>query len=314
VALTAHLRDAGLSADLLAFPPGEASKNRNTRAVLEDRLVDLGLGRDGALLALGGGVVGDLVGFIAATYHRGIPYLQIPTTLLAMVDASIGGKTGHDLPGGKNLVGAFHQPSGVWSDLGTLGTLPDEELFCGFAEIVKGGAVADRGLLERLEEDAAALRRRERSPLQGAVVAAVRLKATLVSEDPQEHGRRVLLNFGHTVAHAIEAVSGFRISHGRAVAMGIAVEAELSVRRAGLPVEERDRLRELLGRFDLSTSVPAQIDAADLWEACGRDKKSRKGTVRCVLLRRLGEPAGSRADWLAEVGREELLDALASVR
>ena len=266
------------------------------------------------MLALGGGVVGDLAGFIAATYHRGIPYLQVPTTLLAMVDASIGGKTGHDLPGGKNLVGAFHQPSGVWSDLSTLETLPDEELFSGLAEIVKGGAVADRGLLERLEEDAAALRRRERPALQGAVVAAVRLKVALVSEDPREHGRRVLLNFGHTVAHAIEAVSGFRISHGRAVAMGIAVESEISVRRAGLPAEERDRVVELLRRFDLATSVPGQIDAADLWEACGRDKKSREGSVRCVLLRRLGEPAGSGDDWTARLERQDLLDAVASGR
>jgi 3-dehydroquinate synthase len=304
------LRQAGLTVDILAFPEGEEHKNRETLARLVDGMVELELGRDAAVLAVGGGVVGDVAGFAAAIFHRGIPYLQIPTTLLAMVDSSIGGKTGHDLPGGKNLVGAFHQPAGVYVDLSFLETLPPPALRDGFAEVIKHAAIADADLATVLEERAAGLLAREPEPLLQAVTDSVRIKASVVSSDPLEAGRRAILNFGHTVGHAVESASGYRVSHGQAVAQGMMVECTLSERRGLLSAAAAGRVRQLLVRFGLEVLIPRSLPAELLWSACRRDKKARRGEVRCVLLRDVGEVARSGESWTFAVHREEVVDAL----
>ncbi|MGD8375971.1 MAG: 3-dehydroquinate synthase [Acidobacteriota bacterium] len=312
--LASCLRAEGLRIDLLSFPAGEASKTRDTVALLQDQLVDLGCGRDTGILAVGGGVVGDLAGFLAATYHRGLPHVMVPTTLLAMVDAAIGGKTGHDLPAGKNLVGAVHHPRAVWSDLDFLGTLPDRDLGHGFAEIVKAAAAGSRSLFEALEREAGRLVRRDPGPLERAVAAAARVKVEVVAEDPLELARRAVLNFGHTLGHAIESASGYAVPHGEAVAMGMAVEAEISVRRAGLPGLERDRLCALLERLGLPVGIPEELDADAIWCACARDKKARGGVVRAVLLQGLGRPHRTGDPWTVPIARRDLDDALKASR
>ncbi|HKQ62329.1 MAG TPA: 3-dehydroquinate synthase family protein, partial [Candidatus Polarisedimenticolaceae bacterium] len=219
--LAQRLGRRGLAVELLTFPAGERSKTRRTKEALEDRLFRSGAGRDCALLAVGGGVTGDLAGFVAATWHRGVPVVQVPTTLLAMVDSALGGKTGVDLPGGKNLVGAFHQPEAIYADPAVLGTLDGRHYRDGFAEAVKTAVIADAGLFDRLERSVPRLLAREPAALEAVVAACLRHKAAIVAADERDDGRRAMLNFGHTVAHALEAVSRFGLRHGPAVAIGL---------------------------------------------------------------------------------------------
>jgi 3-dehydroquinate synthase len=293
-AVVRALAAAGFRTRLLTFPAGERSKTRSVKARLEDRLVSLGIGRDAAIVALGGGVTSDLAGFLAATWHRGVPVAQAPTTLLAMVDAAIGGKTGVDLPAGKNLVGAFHQPVGVWADPSVLETLPRTELASGFAEVVKIAAVTDRALFAWLESNAAALRARSPRVLERAIAASMAAKARVVSRDERESGRRAILNFGHTVAHAIEAASGYRIRHGAAVALGLAVESRLAVAATGLPPGAAARIARLLEALDASLAWPRSLDPERVVAATRRDKKNRLGRVRYALPVGLGRmPVGS---------------------
>src|SRR3989454_261462 len=219
--LLAAFRRRGLTADLVSFPAGEGSKSRRVRDEIEDGIIRLGAGRDTALLALGGGVVGDLVGFVAATFKRGVPYIQVPTTLIGMVDSSIGGKTGINHPAGKNLIGAFHQPSAVYIDVDSLRSLPDRHYASGLAEVIKSGVIADRSLFSSLETHLDRILRREPDLLSRVIEACCRIKAKVVMEDPNESNRRKILNYGHTVGHAIETLSGFRLAHGEAVAIGM---------------------------------------------------------------------------------------------
>ncbi|HMH57204.1 MAG TPA: 3-dehydroquinate synthase, partial [Gemmatimonadales bacterium] len=214
--------------ETLTFPAGEQSKNRDTWARLTDALLERGFGRDSGVIALGGGVTGDLAGFVAATYMRGVPYLQVPTTLLAMLDASVGGKTGVDTPQGKNLVGAFHPPAAVIADPRTLATLADRDYRAGLAEAVKHGLVADRAYFEWMETNAPALMSRSLDTLTRLIRRSVEIKAEVVSGDEHELGRRAILNAGHTVAHALEQVSDYELPHGEAVALGLVVECELA--------------------------------------------------------------------------------------
>ncbi|MEE9217880.1 MAG: 3-dehydroquinate synthase [Acidobacteriota bacterium] len=282
------LRRAGLKADLLTFPPGERHKIRRTKGRLEDALARLRCGRDAAVVALGGGVVGDLAGFLAATYQRGIPYVQLPTTLLAMIDASVGGKTGVDHPAGKNFIGAFHQPRAVWTDVATLSTLPARQFRAGLSEAVKHATIADERLFRFLERRASELHRLEPESLERLVERNCRIKASVVMRDERESGLRQILNFGHTVAHALESIAGYRLLHGEAVAVGMAVEATLSCRLGGLRRQELERLIRLLEALRLPTRLPKGCDLRRLVRATYTDKKARRGRPLYALPRRLG--------------------------
>jgi 3-dehydroquinate synthase len=289
-----RLEGRGAVASLVTFPPGERSKTRETKARLEDRLLALGAGRDTVIVALGGGVTGDLAGFLAATWHRGVPLVVVPTSLLSMVDAALGGKTGVDLPGGKNLVGAFHQPVSLWADVRLLRTLPVRTYRAGLAEAVKTAAVLDAALFRRLEADAERLRRRDESSVERIVARCLALKGRVVASDEREAGPRAILNFGHTVAHAIEAATDFRVAHGEAVSIGVVAEARLAERITGLPRADVDRIEALLRAFGLPVRPPRGLDLRRLSSAARRDKKTRSGVVRCALPERIGRmPHGS---------------------
>jgi 3-dehydroquinate synthase len=278
---------------LLTVPPGEAQKSREQWSRLTDGLLDLGLGRDGAVVAVGGGVIGDLAGFVAATYLRGIPFVQVPTTLLAMVDASVGGKTGVDTPHGKNLVGAFHPPAAVLADPITLTTLPARDYAAGLAETVKHGLIADADYFAWIESHAEALLAREPGTVAELVARSVAIKAAVVARDPLERGERAILNAGHTVGHAVEHVLGYRLLHGECVAIGLVAECALAEVLTGLPTEVRPRVAALLARLDLPTTIPVEAQDGRLLVAMRLDKKNRAGAVRCALPRALGAMAHS---------------------
>ncbi|MBI2614204.1 MAG: 3-dehydroquinate synthase [Gemmatimonadetes bacterium] len=276
-------------ATVVTFPSGEWNKTRETWAGITDRLLAAGVGRDGAIVALGGGVVGDLAGFVAASYLRGIPYIQVPTTLLAMIDSSIGGKTGVDTPAGKNLVGAFYQPRLVIADLATLATLPPNHLAAGMAEAIKHGAIADRVYYQRVHALAPRVLSGDRGALHEVVERSVTIKAGVVEEDERERGRRAILNFGHTIAHALEAVTGYTLLHGEAVAIGMAAEARLG-RELGITAPEAvPTLLRTLETYGLPTRSPADADAGRLLESMRHDKKTREASVRFALLKTIGE-------------------------
>lgn len=269
----------------LVLPPGEEAKTMEHWRAILDRLAAIGAQRDATVIALGGGVIGDLAGFAAATYMRGIDVVQAPTTLLAQVDAAIGGKTGFNLPAGKNLVGAFHQPAAVVADVATLATLERRDYLAGLAEVVKYGAITDAGFLAWLDEHAAALLDRDAEALEHAVVRAAAHKIAIVEADEREAGRRALLNFGHTFGHAIETATGYnRFRHGEAVAIGMHLAAQLSARLGMLAPEDAGRLCALLERLELPVAPPDDIAPRRLVELMRLDKKNREGRLRLVLL------------------------------
>ncbi|HNP62399.1 MAG TPA: 3-dehydroquinate synthase [Woeseiaceae bacterium] len=269
----------------IELPDGEAHKSIATMQSILDRLAETGAGRDTTIIALGGGVVGDIAGFAAACYMRGIDFVQVPTTLLAQVDSSVGGKTGVNHPRGKNLVGAFHQPKAVLIDTDTLATLPDRELKAGLAEVIKHGAICDIEFFAWLEENMQALLQKEPAALAQAIQRSCEIKAAVVADDEREAGRRAILNFGHTFGHAIERCEGYgEWLHGEAVAAGMIMAARLS----GIAEADVQRLRALIEQAGLPTSPPAI--SADAWmEAMGMDKKVKQGKLRFVLLRELGD-------------------------
>lgn len=289
-ALAAFEREGSL-AQLFAFPAGERNKRREEWARLSDEMLAAGFGRDAAVVALGGGVTGDLAGFVAATYMRGLPFVQVPTTLLAMLDSSVGGKTGVDTHEAKNPIGAFHQPRLVLVDPDLLASLPASQLASGLAEAVKAAAIADAALFGWLEEHAEALRAPDLDLLTQLIERAVAIKAGIVEEDPNETGRRETLNFGHTVGHALEALGGYAVLHGEAVAAGMRIESRIG-ELIGLTEEgTADRLRALLERCGLDRPVEEEHAVEALLDAAGSDKKVRRGMMRCVLLSRIGQVA-----------------------
>jgi 3-dehydroquinate synthase len=308
--LLAHLARCGAPATLLTFPAGERYKTRETKARLEDRLLRLGAGRDTVVIALGGGVTGDLAGFLAATWHRGVPVVQIPTTTLAMLDAALGGKTGVDLPQGKNLVGAFHQPASLWADVGVLRTLPARVYTAGLAEAVKTAVALDAVLFRAIERDAARLVARDARTLVRLVARCLQLKGGVVAGDERDAGRRAVLNFGHTVAHAIETATSYRTTHGEAVAIGQVAEARLAERLTGLPRVEADRIEALLVALGLPVRPPRGLDPRRLRDALRRDKKTRGGVVRCALPERLGRMAGGAEPTVSVEPARDLLPLL----
>jgi 3-dehydroquinate synthase len=267
---------------------GERYKTLQTLAGVFDALVDAKQNRDTTILALGGGVVGDIAGFAAACYQRGVGYVQIPTTLLAQVDSSVGGKTGVNHPGGKNLIGAFHQPLAVIADTDTLATLPDRELRAGLAEVIKYGCVWDGVLFDWLDLNIAKLTSRDAAALAYAIERSCEIKATVVGRDERENGLRAILNFGHTFGHAIEAATNYdTYLHGEAVGLGMLVAANLSRRLGLIDGAAERRVRDILARTGLPTDTP-RIGAARAFELMQMDKKVLSGTVRLVLLEKLG--------------------------
>ena len=276
---------AGKTVESIALPDGEKYKTTDTLHQVLDKLVAVGANRDTTVVALGGGVVGDIAGFAAASYMRGVGFVQVPTTLLAQVDSSVGGKTGINHPQGKNLIGAFYQPGVVLIDTDTLQTLPERELKAGLAEVVKYGAIADAAFLAWLEENIEALLEGEPQALAHAIQRSCELKAEVVAEDEREMGRRAILNFGHTFGHAIEHSLGYgEWLHGEAVAAGMVMAAKLS----DIADEDALRLRALIERAGLPTGPPA-IGADKLLHAMSRDKKVQGKGLRFVLLRELGD-------------------------
>ena len=278
-ALEAGLRTAGFLPETITVPAGEASKSMAQADQVCEAMAQAGLDRSSSVFALGGGVVGDLAGFVAAIYYRGIPCVQVPTTVVAQVDSSIGGKTGVNLATGKNLVGSFHQPALVVADVSTLSTLPPREFHEGFAEIIKHAAIRDPELLGEIAD---------RTEL---VARNIRIKASIVAADEFEtSGLRALLNFGHTIGHGIETAAGYgSLLHGEAISLGLAAAAALSVKHAGLPQSEADRITGALARHNLPLKLPREISIESILAAVSRDKKFQSGAVRFVLLKKLGE-------------------------
>ncbi len=308
--LLAALKEMGLGSSLTLVPPGERHKRLSTVERLYSVFVEAGLDRRGVVVALGGGVLGDLVGFAAATYLRGVQFIQIPTTLLAQVDASVGGKTGVDLPSGKNLVGAFHQPKAVLIDPNTLRSLPLREIRSGLAEILKYGIICDEAFFERITSQIKPLLRREPAPLVEAIARSCALKADVVGADETEQGRREILNFGHTIGHALEAVTHYRrYKHGEAISIGMVCAALIGVEMGVSDPVVPSRIVRSLALAGLPTQFPADVSAEAIVEACYRDKKSLAGALRFVLVERIGSVLPS-----VEVPAKTVLSVLASHR
>jgi len=285
---------------------GEAHKSfANVERALQ-ALADLGATRDACVIALGGGVVGDLAGFTAACWMRGIDFIQMPTTLLAMVDSSVGGKTGVNLPAGKNLVGAFHQPRAVVADIDTLATLPAREYSAGLAEVVKGAAIGDAAFFQWLETHADALIARDTAPLIEAIARKARYKAGVVARDETEQGERALLNLGHTFGHALETAGHYTtLLHGEGVAVGMVLAAQLSERLGMAGAADRERLQHLLQRLALPTAVPAGMAPEHLLSLMRLDKKNANGQLRLILWRGIG-----KAEIVAGVDEADVLAVL----
>ena len=286
----------GCDASLCAVPAGERSKSLAQLSKLFDRLAVLRIERGCGVVALGGGVVGDLAGFAAAAYLRGLPYIQVPTSLLALVDSAVGGKTAVDHKAGKNLIGAFYQPAAVIADVAALRTLPERHYRAGLAEVVKHAAIADPRLFSFLENNAARVRRREAGVMERVVAVNCRIKARVVEADEREAGVRETLNFGHTLGHAVEMMAGYSSSlyHGEAVAIGMAAAARLSVSAGKCGAPDAERLVVLLERFGLPVAMRKPPATAALRSALARDKKTRKGMPKFVLKDRIGSVTTGR--------------------
>jgi len=281
------LKDAGFAVNAFVVPPGETSKSMNAVITIYDFMVGHRVERNDIIVALGGGMVGDLAGFVAATFLRGISWVQVPTSLLAMVDASIGGKVGVNHPQGKNVIGAFYQPSLVLADCQTLTTLPQRELISGWAEVIKHGLILDRSFVEFLEANAERIRQ-ERALLTQAVARSAAIKALVVNEDEKEKGKRILLNYGHTIAHGLEAATQYEcFLHGEAVAIGMVGAARIAEKLGLLSSNVVQRQQVLLERFNLPVSF-SHIDLSKVMKAMELDKKTREKTIQWVLLQDIG--------------------------
>jgi 3-dehydroquinate synthase len=300
-AVEASLRQAGFEPIRITVPAGESSKSFEQTAKICDAMIAAGLDRSSVLVALGGGVVGDLAGFAAAIYYRGIPCIQMPTTIVAQVDSSVGGKTGINAAGGKNLIGSFHQPRLVIADTDTLRTLPPREFHEGFAEIIKHAAIRDPQMLEAPAD---------LDNIAPLIARNVAIKAAIVAEDEFEtKGLRALLNFGHTIGHGIENAAGYgRLLHGEAISLGLVAACRLSVEKSGLPQAAADQILAALARHHLPQKLPADISTDSILNALRKDKKFHAGAIRFVLLRTLGDAFVS--DSVTAVDIEQAIEAL----
>jgi 3-dehydroquinate synthase len=294
----------GLKPVSMIFPAGENSKTLESVAKVIDDMIAAGLDRRSFVVGLGGGVVGDLSGFVAAIFHRGIPHVQIPTTLLAMVDSSIGGKTGVNTAAGKNLVGAIHQPFLVIDDLDVLQTLPPRELSQGFAEIIKHAIIADPEMFAQLQE------RQPIENMEELIRRNIEIKARFVAEDEEDlSGQRAVLNFGHTIGHAIERAGDYRVFlHGEAISLGMVAAARISVKHAGLSKSDASGIEKLLGRYSLPTSLPGGFDRDKIMRTVAADKKFEQGQVRFVV-----SPSIGSAHLSSDVTLDEIEEAVAQL-
>ena len=283
------LTSAGFKPTLITIPAGEKSKTLKQAGAICEQMIAAGLDRQSFVIGLGGGVIGDISGFVAAIYHRGIPHIQIPTTLLAMVDSSIGGKTGVDMRAAKNLIGAFHHPSLVIDDVDVLKTLPRRQFNQGFAEIIKHAIIADAKMFDEVAQ-ASGLLASETLALQSLIKRNIKIKAAVVARDERDRsGQRAILNFGHTVGHAIERAGNYRkFLHGEALSLGIVAACAISRKRAGLPADQPDAVVDLLQRFELPTSLPKNFPSEKIFNALKFDKKFEGGKIRFVVTPRIG--------------------------
>jgi 3-dehydroquinate synthase len=296
------LAAAGKEAELFAFPAGEWNKSASEWTRLCGELMQEGFGRDSAVVALGGGVTGDLAGFVASTYARGLPVIQVPTTLLSMLDSSVGGKTGIDAGQVKNAVGTFHHPAAVLIDPQCLSTLPRYQRISGLAEAVKAAAIRDREFFAWIEQHAGPLRDGEADALTDLIERSLRIKSEVVAEDPEERGVRAILNFGHTFGHALESMSGFSVLHGEAVAAGMRMEARLGESEGVTAAGVGERLDEILARCGLPEVLEPPLDLDELLDRARTDKKVREGSLRWVLLADVGRVApGPRGSHTHEI-------------
>jgi 3-dehydroquinate synthase len=314
--LGAKANEAGIRLQVearLTFPPGEGSKTRETWSSLSDQLLTQGLGRDTGIIALGGGVVGDLAGFVAATYLRGVPFLQVPTTLLAMLDASVGGKVGVNTDLGKNLLGAFHPPVAVVMDPLTLLSQPEREYRQGLAEAVKHGLIADRSYFEWIEQRVRPLKTRELRTLTELIQRSVAIKAEVVAADERESGRRAVLNAGHTVAHAVEQATHFTVPHGEAVAVGLMAECRIAERLGVAPAGIADRVTGLLSALGFRARLRGATSLEAIVSAMASDKKNRGGAIRFALPRALGSMHESSGGWTVAVSQAEIAAGVSAI-
>lgn len=295
--IAAGLISGGRTPAIVTIPAGERAKTLRAVARLYDAFLEARLDRKSLIIAVGGGVLGDIVGFAAATYLRGVRFLQVPTTLLAQVDASVGGKTGVDLPQGKNLVGAFHQPVAVLIDPYTLRTLPGRELRAGMAEVIKYGIIYDNAFFECLVQEMSALIRRDESRLAKVIARSCEIKAEVVAQDETEQGVRAILNFGHTIGHALEAVTEYRrYKHGEAISIGMVVESRIGELLGRTPHDVTERVRAALREAHLPVDFPDDVDIEAILEASQRDKKTVAGAMRFVMPQRVGAVEVHSAD------------------
>ncbi|MCI0454135.1 MAG: 3-dehydroquinate synthase [Candidatus Dadabacteria bacterium] len=284
-------KNSGLNSHLIAFHAGEAHKSRDTKAWIEDEMSKLKIGRDSCIIALGGGVVGDMAGFVAATYNRGLPCIQAPTTLVSSVDSSIGGKTGVDTPYGKNLIGTFYQPWRVYIDVSTLRTLHEKEIREGLAEIIKYSVIKDEKLFEYLEKNIEHVFSFTTKVLIHIIRRCCEIKGEVVELDEKESNLRKILNFGHTIGHAIENASNYTISHGEAISIGMVIEGEIGVELGFWNKLEFKKLLALLKRARLPVKLHKPLDITRIIDTMKLDKKARRGKIEVVLPKKIGEMA-----------------------
>ncbi|MDI6778765.1 MAG: 3-dehydroquinate synthase [Bacteroidota bacterium] len=282
------LKKAGMETHLISFRAGESSKTRRTKEYIEDRLLKYRADRNSIIIAIGGGVVGDIAGFTAATYHRGIEYIQVPTTLLAQVDSSVGGKTAVNHPLGKNLIGSFYHPVRVYINTDTLSTLPQRQFKNGIAEIIKYGAILDLELFQYLDINRQKILNRDKSCLVHIIKRCCELKALVVQKDPEEKSYRRILNFGHTIGHAVEKLSNYKVPHGYAVAIGMVGEALIAKNLGLLSLEGFQKLQKLILSYKLPVSIPCRFTLDEILTATRSDKKGKNDKIMYTLISKIG--------------------------
>jgi len=308
--LKTYLGSHGLNISVISIPSGEKFKSRETKYFIEDKLFELGCGRDTCIIALGGGVITDLAGFVAATYCRGIPVIYLPTTLLAMLDASIGGKTSVNTSFGKNMIGTFTQPKAVFIDVNTLSTLPDSEYLFAFVEAIKHALIYDSQFFDLLYSNVEKIKKRDKSLLTEIIRKSCDIKSKIVETDEKETGMRSLLNFGHTIGHALELMSEYSMSHGQAVAMGSIVESYLSFKLGLLKNDDFQKIKNIFQDYGVLLPIDMDITADHLKKSMILDKKSKNKIPHFVLLNKIGEAHLPKSGYTSSVSEETLDQAV----